>query len=121
MRWIATLALVGTCALGACESTKPSKERCTLAVENIRKIYDSENSDVGAKPETMIRSCRNQSSKEAVECMIAAKSVDDLVACEGKTGADYYEKQKAHEAEAQKKEADKAKDSADSKDGKETK
>jgi hypothetical protein len=103
-------ALAVAFALGGCSSTKPDEERCRLAVDNIRAINRLDDADVGARPEAMVRSCRAQSSRDAVECMIAAKTVEDLQKCEGDVGADYYERER--EAEEAKK-SDKSETSED--------
>jgi hypothetical protein len=85
--------LVSGCGSGA----KPTEEQCRLVVENIRKINRTNESDVGARPEAMVRSCRARSSREAVECMIAAKTVQELEKCEGYVGAEHYEAERALE------------------------
>lgn len=68
-------------AMTAC--SKPKSEDCKKAVDNIRAIYGTAGVDFGATPEAAIRSCRGSASRESVQCMINAKTMDDLRACEG--------------------------------------
>jgi hypothetical protein len=94
----ATWVAVALAAVAACSGAKPDEERCALAVENIRRINNLKE-EVGVKPETMIRSCRAHSSRESVECMIAAADQADLVKCEGDVGAEFYDKAQKREAQ----------------------
>lgn len=76
-------------SLPACKA-KPSEEACKEAIDNVRRITEQSTSDMGADPIAMIRSCRGSSSKESVECMRVAKTLDDLNKCEGDIGDKYY-------------------------------
>jgi len=60
---------------------KPSEENCKKAVENMRELLGT-NDGVTADTTSAIRSCKGGSSKAAVECAIAAKTVEDLEKCE---------------------------------------
>lgn len=111
-----TLILTLLCCLGlmACKSGKPSEKQCKKAVDNIRKVTGLDKADLGARPETMVRSCRANATKADADCMIAAKSVEDLEKCEGETGAEFYKDEeerenKEREEREKKKAAEKAK------------
>jgi hypothetical protein len=71
---LATLLL----SLSACD--KPSEADCQKAVENISMLRRGQ--PAGEESGAFVRKCRAQSSKEAVRCFIAAKTVADLDACE---------------------------------------
>jgi hypothetical protein len=105
---IATILLAGSLLTAACGSPKPSEERCRLAVDNIRAVNRLEKADVGAKPDTMVRSCRANSTREAVECMISAKTVEDLQKCEGEVGAKFYDRAAEREAKEKNQDSDTA-------------
>ena len=94
------LALSSILVVGC--TAKPSEKACKEAIENVRRISGQDMSDVGADPTAAIRSCRGNSSKESVDCMRNAKSLDDLRACEGDVGEIYFQEA----AEQEKKQAD---------------
>ena len=79
-RWLplaAVLVLVG------CDH--PTEADCRKAVENIDHLTGGgDATDRGRDTEEAVRSCRSRSSTAAVRCIIAAKSVEDLAACEAK-------------------------------------
>ncbi|MCP4443765.1 MAG: hypothetical protein GY811_00270 [Myxococcales bacterium] len=77
---------LGTAGMGLGCKAKPSEKACGEAIENIRDITKQGANDVGADPVAAIRSCRGNSSKEAVECMRVAKTLADLEKCEGQAG-----------------------------------
>lgn len=72
---------------------KPSEKDCQTAINNVRRITGQDSSDMGADPIAVIRSCRGNSSQKSVDCMIAAKSEEDLNACEGAVGTEYFKKE----------------------------
>ncbi len=79
------LVLIGVLLVAAAGcSAKPSEEACEKAVNNIRKLTGQSNTDVGADKRAAVRSCRAQSSKDKVECMVEARTVDELDKCGGK-------------------------------------
>jgi hypothetical protein len=80
------IAVVLLAAAGC--STKPSEEACEKAVNNIRKLTGQSNTDVGADKRAAVRSCRAQSSKDKVECMVDARTVEELDKCGGKFAAE---------------------------------
>jgi len=80
------LALAILVAAGC--SSKPSEEACEKAVTNIRKLTGQSNTDVGADKRAAVRSCRAQSSKDKVECMVEARTVEELDKCGGKFAAE---------------------------------
>ena len=82
---------LGAASLGvsACKA-KPSEKKCREAIENVRLLTSQTQSDVGADPKAAIRSCRANSSKESVECMINAKTEEDLAKCEGELGEETF-------------------------------
>jgi len=69
-------------------SSKPSEDACEKAVTNIRKLTGQSNTDVGADKRAAVRSCRAQSSKDKVECMVEARTVEELDKCGGKFAAE---------------------------------
>jgi hypothetical protein len=99
--YIAPLALALS-ASASCKS-KPSEAACKDAINNMRKIYGQSASDVGADPKTAIRSCRGQSSKETVEFMRNAKTVEDLEKCEGEEGKKFLDEEMKADEERLKK------------------
>ena len=82
------LVLIWVVLLAAGCSTKPSQEACEKAVNNIRKLTGQSNTDVGADKRAAVRSCRAQSSKDKVECMVEARTVEELDKCGGKFAAE---------------------------------
>lgn len=80
---LAQVAMLATFATSAgCE--RATEEKCREAVRNvfrITKVDDTQNA--GPDESAAIRSCRANSSRQTVDCVIAAKTLDDLAACEG--------------------------------------
>lgn len=74
----------------ACE--KPKDEDCKRAVANIRNLFGTTNFAQGLPVQAAVRSCRGSASKESVRCVIAAKSLEDLGACNG--GGEFLEAMK---------------------------
>lgn len=72
------LSGLGLGALGGCD--KPSEDECRKALANIRALRGTESptDDVNAG----VRRCKGGSSRKAVECAIAAKTVEELDQCE---------------------------------------
>lgn len=101
-----TLLFAVVClGLFACDSGKASESQCKKAVDNIRKITGLDKADLGARPETMVRSCRAQTTRASADCMIQAKTIEDLRGCEGETGAKFYEKEEERERKQLEKQA----------------
>jgi hypothetical protein len=78
---ITSLGLIVALACGsACN--KPSEDDCRKALSNMQALlgteYLSKNSDIQGE----VRRCKGGSSKKAVECAIAAKTLEELRACE---------------------------------------
>jgi hypothetical protein len=96
------LALI-LCVLAAACTPKPTEEQCAQAVENIRHLTAQTRAEGGIDPKMAIRSCRARSTRETVTCQINAKSLDELVTCEGEEGKKFLEAQRKAEAEAAKK------------------
>jgi hypothetical protein len=61
---------------------KPSDDACKQAIVNIKKLKGTDNltSDVGSI-DGEIRRCRGGSTKEAVACAAAAKTIEELDQC----------------------------------------
>ncbi|GAB4541121.1 MAG: hypothetical protein Tsb0020_54130 [Haliangiales bacterium] len=78
---LSVLVLVLVMALSACG--RPKEEDCTKAVANIRNLYDTAGTNYGVSPRAAVRSCRGSATRESVQCMIAAKSVEELESCKG--------------------------------------
>ena len=96
-RVVLALLLLGGAA--GC-STKPSEESCEKAVNNIRKLTGQSNTDVGADKRAAVRSCRAQSSKDKVECMVEARTVEELDKCGGKFAAEVKKMMEEQKKEA---------------------
>jgi hypothetical protein len=90
--------LVLAFGLVACTG-KPSEEKCRQAVDNIRLLTGQDRAEGGVDPKGAIRSCRARSSRQTVECQIAARSLADLAACEGEEGKKYLEELDRQDAE----------------------
>ena len=115
LAFIALCAFAFTVPLSACK-TKPSKESCEKAIDHMRKIRGTEGVQTGADRGRAVRSCQGNSRRDTVNCFIAAKTVEDLVACEGETGKKYLEaEKKASDELDEKKEKDTAKKEAEEK------
>jgi hypothetical protein len=79
-RVLALLLFPVLLSIAACD--KPTEADCQKAVDNINKIYG----EAGGAKETApaVRKCRSSSKSAAVQCMINAKTADDLKVCESK-------------------------------------
>lgn len=71
MMRIALLALLAAC-------NRPSEEQCTKAVENVARLM---NATGQYDLKSQVRRCRGGSTRDAVECAIAAKNRGDLLHC----------------------------------------
>jgi hypothetical protein len=76
IRFVSLLLLL---AAAACD--KPSEALCQQALDNINKIYGLNPEKAETRP--FVSKCRSQSKKKSVECMIAAKTKEEVEACEG--------------------------------------
>jgi len=74
-RFILLLTLV----TAACN--KPAPEDCRKALTNMQHLLGTDNLLKTGDFETEVRACRGGSSKESVECAIAANTVEQLRAC----------------------------------------
>jgi hypothetical protein len=75
--------LVGSLLLlGGAACDKPSEDDCKEAVGRIRKLHGNERDDPAVE-RAAIRSCRGSASKESVNCIKKAETVDQLKECEG--------------------------------------
>jgi hypothetical protein len=73
------LVLMVAAGLGGC--TKPSDENCRKALQNMQVILGTENLNEKTGMEGEVRRCKGGSSREAVDCAIKAKTLEDLHAC----------------------------------------
>ena len=78
---IAALVLALAAATG-CSKTG-NEDRCREAVENIFHITGLDKTGSGPDVHAAVRSCRANASGAAIDCMIAAKTTDDLAKCDG--------------------------------------
>jgi hypothetical protein len=78
------LLLLLLLALAAAACGKASEEDCRKAVINMQKIRGLENDENAPNVEAQVRQCQTSASQKTVDCIIAAKTPDDLDACEGK-------------------------------------
>ncbi len=67
-------------AVAACN--KPEMDDCRKALDNMQHLLGTENISKNGDNEGDVRRCRGGSTKEAVKCAIAAKSMTDLKACD---------------------------------------
>lgn len=95
-----TFAFLAALVAAGCEA-KPTEEACERAIENLREISGLARADVGADPKAAIRSCQANSSRATVDCMIAAKTMEDIVECEGPEGKKFEAKMAEEQAAAE--------------------
>jgi outer membrane biosynthesis protein TonB len=79
-------------ALGAAACAKPKDDDCKNAIANIRHLYGTANSAQGMSPQAAVRSCRGSASRESVDCIIKAKTIQELESCAG--GGEFLEAMK---------------------------
>jgi len=60
--------------------SKPSEDDCRKALSNMQSLLGTDHLTADVQGE--VRRCRGGSSKKAVECAIAAKTLDELKACD---------------------------------------
>jgi hypothetical protein len=96
----ATLLACVALSLGtaAC-TTKPKDDDCKQAIANIRNLYGTAGFSQGTPPQAVVRSCRGSASRESVQCIIQAKSIQELEACSG--GGEFLEAMKSESATQQ--------------------
>src|SRR5690242_18539814 len=81
MRRLAPLILAtGGLWLAGCN--KPTEDNCRKAISNVQSLYGTDPLKTGDF-ESQVRLCRGGSSREAVDCAIRARTVDDLKSCKG--------------------------------------
>lgn len=62
--------------------SKPSEDSCKKAIANMQSLLGTEHLSEGQDLQGEVRRCRGGSSQKAVDCAIAAKSLDELRACD---------------------------------------
>jgi hypothetical protein len=77
-----TLLVMVLLSLGC--ANKPSEEECKKAISNIQKVLGLEGTAIEADTIAAIRKCRGQSTRQAALCMAAAKTSEEIDACEKK-------------------------------------
>ena len=77
-RILLLLAISG--AVAACD--KPTADECKGAIENMQKLLGTTTASATADVQGEIRRCRGGSSKTAIQCASAAKTVEELKACQ---------------------------------------
>jgi hypothetical protein len=75
------LALIAALIVGA-GCSKPSEDSCRKAIANMQHLLGTEHLNEGQDHNSDVRSCRSGSSQKAVDCAIAAKTLDELKACD---------------------------------------
>jgi hypothetical protein len=83
IRALLMTAAVACASLACAACDRPSEKKCQEAVDNIQKITKTDEHAIGPDPRAAVRSCQANASKDAVECMIAAQTLEELVKCEG--------------------------------------
>ncbi len=76
------LAVVVMAALAAGGCNKPTETSCRQALENMRVLLGTDNPTGNASLQGDIRRCRGGSTRKAVACASAAKTLEDLRACD---------------------------------------
>jgi hypothetical protein len=79
-------------ALSLAGCAKPKDEDCKNAIANIRHLYGTAGYGQGTPPQAAVRSCRGSASREAVDCIIKAKTIQELESCAG--GGEFLEAMK---------------------------
>lgn len=75
------LGMIALMAL-AIGCSKPSEESCRKAIANMQQLLGTEHLTEGQDMQGEVRRCRGGSSQKAVDCAIAAKTLDELKACD---------------------------------------
>ena len=78
---VTRLGLIGS-LLFATGCDKPSEESCRQAIANMQFLLGTEHLTEGQDMQGEVRRCKGGSSKEAVDCAIAAKTLEQLKACD---------------------------------------
>ncbi len=87
---IAAFALcLGFTTAAGCSSG--NEEGCRKAIENIFRLTGLDKTSSGPSVRKAVRSCRANASKDAIECMVNAKTNADLQTCEGGVAGDLLE------------------------------
>ena len=76
------LAVVVLAALAAGGCNKPTETSCRHALENMRVLLGTDNPTGNASLQGDIRRCRGGSTRKAVACASAAKTLEELRACD---------------------------------------
>ncbi|CAN5405743.1 hypothetical protein BH11MYX1_BH11MYX1_20800 [soil metagenome] len=71
---------LGVLGVGACD--KPTQPYCEKALRNIQRLLGTENILTPSQLQNEVRRCSAASSNKAVECAIAAQSLDDINRCD---------------------------------------
>ncbi|MBA3463888.1 MAG: hypothetical protein H0T46_28280 [Deltaproteobacteria bacterium] len=61
---------------------KPSEESCQKALANMQTLLGTEHLNDGTEMQGEVRRCRGGSSRKAVDCAVAAKTLDELKKCD---------------------------------------
>jgi hypothetical protein len=88
MRAIITPLLALLLLAPAC--SRPSQQDCENAVDHIRELYGTAEDEAGVGRAAAIRSCRGNADKDSVDCVLAARTKEDLANCEGELTKDLF-------------------------------
>jgi|GEM_PF-2801627 len=80
IRRLTFLSALVLAVVGACD--KPTQVDCDKALRNIQKLLGTEDILTPAQLQSEVRRCSSASSKSAVACAIAARSLDDINKCD---------------------------------------
>jgi hypothetical protein len=81
MRFILTSLLALLLLAPACD--RPSQGDCEKAVDHIRNLYGTAEDEAGVSRAAAIRSCRGNADKDSVDCVLGARTKEELSRCEG--------------------------------------
>ena len=76
----AAFVVVGTMSLGGCD--KPSEEDCRKAIANMQTLLGTDKLLATEDLQGAVRRCKGSSKKQAVQCAVDAKSLDQLDQCD---------------------------------------
>jgi len=92
------LSIAIAVALAGCG--KGNEERCQAAIENIFSLTGIDKTSSGPDMHAAVRNCRSKASGAAIDCMIAAKTLEELEKCEGGLAKDLAKDEPAPEGKA---------------------
>lgn len=75
-------AFLAFAVMGLAGCSRPTTEDCRKAVLNLQRLRGLDTSAHAPDPEAAVRRCKSTARTETVKCLIAARTVQELDACE---------------------------------------